>query len=104
MSFAEAVYERLREVPAGFVTTYKDLAHAVGSCAYRAVGQAMRNNPDAPRTPCHRVVSSDGSIGGFMGEKGGAAIQKKIGLLREEGVEIRKGRVEEFSSRRFRFS
>ena len=46
----------------------------------------MRNNPYAPDVPCHRVVASDGTIGGFKGKTAGKTIQEKIALLRSEGV------------------
>ena len=69
MSFTEKVYEFIRTIPKGKVMTYGDVAAAVGSPkAARAVGMAMRNNPDAPKTPCHRVVASDGTMHGYSGE------------------------------------
>jgi len=64
---AKKTYALLKTVPRGRVTTYKALADALGTKAYRAIGQFMRTNPYAPRVPCHRVVASDGTIGGFMG-------------------------------------
>lgn len=102
--FALRIYDLLRSVPAGHVTTYRDLAHAAGSQAYRAVGQAMRHNPYAPQVPCHRVVSSTGKIGGFMGKTGGTEISKKISLLRAEGVEVSGGRIRNFTAIRHTFS
>jgi methylated-DNA-[protein]-cysteine S-methyltransferase len=83
MNFRDKVYAKLREVPKGKVTTYKDLANALGTAAYRAVGTAMNKNPDAPRTPCHRVINADGRLGGFA-----SGLTKKIQMLKEEGVEI----------------
>lgn len=57
--------------------------------AYRAVGNAMNKNPYAPEVPCHRVISSDGSLGGFaLGPK------KKIAMLKKEGVEIKNGKID----------
>ena len=50
-TFAERTYDLLRTVPAGRVTTYKELAHALGTKAYRGVGQAMKRNPYAPEVP-----------------------------------------------------
>ena len=88
-SLTEKVYTLLSRVPKGRVTTYKALAQAAGTRSYRAVGQILRHNPYAPKVPCHRVVSSDGSIGGFMGKTSGSAIRKKIALLRAEGVETK---------------
>lgn len=103
MTFAQRVYDLLRTVPKGRVTTYKALAEKLGTRAYRAVGHAMKCNPDAPRTPCHRVVASNGKIGGFMGETTGESIHKKIGLLRDEGVEVVYGKIKDFEKVVFRF-
>ena len=64
-SFAEKCYSLLRKVPKGKVATYKSIAHALGNKAYRTVGNAMHKNSYAPEVPCHRVVCSDGKIGGF---------------------------------------
>jgi len=94
MGLAETVYLKLREVPRGKVTTYKWLAESVGSKGYQAVGQVLKRNPDAPRTPCHRVVSSSGKIGGFGGERVGKKVDEKIRMLRQEGVGVRKGRID----------
>ncbi len=93
---SERVYELLRQIPKGKVTTYKLIAAACGSKAYRAVGQILRCNPDAPRTPCHRVVSSRGTIGGFMGATDGAFIRKKRKLLMNEGITFDGARIRDF--------
>lgn len=90
--FQKRVYNLLRKVPKGKVTTYGALAKKLKSSP-RAVGQAMRTNPFAPRVPCHRVINSDGSIGGFKGKTKGKAITEKIAMLRKEGVEIKNNRV-----------
>jgi len=79
----QKTFALLATVPCGRVTTYKALADALGTKAYRAIGQCMKHNPYAPRVPCHRVVASGGTIGGF--NKG---ITKKIRILRAEGVKI----------------
>jgi methylated-DNA-[protein]-cysteine S-methyltransferase len=94
--FTNQIYSLLRQVPQGRVTTYKALAEAVGTKAYRAVGVAMRNNPYAPQVPCHRVVASDGSLGGFSGQRLGPAIQTKKRLLIKEGVKINGNRIQDF--------
>ena len=91
--FQRRVYDATREVPRGKVTTYKFLANAIRCASARAVGQALRNNPFAPEVPCHRVVRSALTIGGFAGQVRGPKISKKTRLLREEGVRIEKGRV-----------
>ena len=94
IGLTEKVYLKLREIPRGKVTTYKWLAESVGTKGYQAVGQVLKRNPDAPETPCHRVVSSDGKIGGFKGERLGKKIEEKIRMLRQEGVEVIKGRID----------
>jgi len=84
--FQARVYAALREVPPGSVTTYGLLARRVGCGSARAVGGALRRNPFAPEVPCHRVIASDGTAGGFQGRRGGAALRRKLALLRAEGV------------------
>lgn len=84
--FQGAVYEALRAVPAGRVTTYGRLAARVGCGSARAIGQALRRNPFAPRVPCHRVIASDLTLGGFSGARRGPLIAKKARLLLSEGV------------------
>lgn len=88
MTLAEKIYDELRKVPAGKVTTYKALAQKVGTKAYRVVGQALSRNPYAPVVPCHRVVKSDGTIGGFMGSRGGDSVEKKKAMLLAEGIKF----------------
>ena len=91
-AFFGAVYRQLMKVPAGKVVTYRALAKKAGSPgAGRAVGQAMAANPLAPIIPCHRVVRSDGSLGGYSAE-GGLALKRL--LLEREGVSFdERGRV-----------
>ena len=82
--FRKNVYQILRKVPSGKVVTYGQLAELAGnSGAARAVGMCMRTNPDAPQTPCHRVVSSTGELTGYSAQGG---IQRKKDMLQEEGV------------------
>ena len=90
-------------IPKGKVTTYGLIAKKLNTTAYRAVGNACRRNPYAPRVPCHRVVRSDGSVGGFGGKTSGKTVKEKIRLLRREGVEIRKGKIIDFEEALFRF-
>ncbi len=80
------VYDALREVPRGYVTTYGLLARRIGCGSARAVGGALRRNPFAPEVPCHRVIASGGTVGGFLGRRGSPAIRRKLDLLRGEGV------------------
>lgn len=87
--FSELCYELLKKIPEGRVTSYGEIARVLGTKAYRAVGNAMNKNPHSPIVPCHKVVRSDGKIGGFS-----RGIKKKIMLLRAEGVEIKNRRID----------
>lgn len=84
--FQGRVYDLLAEIPRGKVVTYGALARALGCGSPRAVGQALRANPYAPRVPCHRVVRADLTLGGYQGEDAGAALRRKRVLLAREGV------------------
>ena len=84
LSFREEVYQLIRKIPVGKVVTYGQVAQLVGHPkAARAVGLFMRTNPDAPRTPCHRIVASDGRLTGYSGGNG---IPTKREMLLKEGV------------------
>lgn len=91
--FQRKIYLCLCRVPHGQVTTYRDLANAAGCAGSRAVGQALRSNPLAPLVPCHRVIRSDLSPGGYAGDVSGSALQRKISLLQKEGVSFVRGRL-----------
>ena len=88
-SFHERCYKILKKVPRGKVTTYKEIAKAMKSRAYRAVGTAMNKNPYAPKVPCHRVVNSDGRVGKYA-----SGTKKKIAILKKEGVQVINGKVD----------
>ncbi len=82
--FQMQVWEELLKIPKGQVVTYTELAKRIGKPkAVRAVANACGKNPDAPRVPCHRVVRSDGGLGGYSGAGG---IEQKRALLQSEGV------------------
>ena len=85
-AFQERVFAALAGIPAGFVTTYGSLATLLGCGSSQAIGQALRNNPFAPEVPCHRVVKSDGSLGGFFGHSTDRAQMKQRRLLEDEGI------------------
>jgi len=90
--FRKRLYTSLLSVPKGKFTTYAALADHLGSAA-RAVGNGMRNNPFAPDVPCHRVLASDGKLGGYGGDWGreGTYLPKqesKVKLLSEEGIKF----------------
>ena len=96
---AEKVYGLLKRIPSGKVTTYKALAAAVGNPkASRAVGNILNKNPDLIKVPCHRVVKSDGSIGGYAHDT-----RKKTRLLLKEGVAIKTGKVQDFNRYLYKF-
>ena len=90
-------------IPMGKVTTYRLIAKKLETKAYRAVGNACRNNPYAPKVPCHRVVKSDGTIGGFAGKTSGKTVQNKVELLRKEGVQVIDGKIVDFEKVLFKF-
>lgn len=80
--FERRVYKATRQIPFGKVATYGQIAKAIGKPnAQRAVGQALGKNPVALVIPCHRVIASDGGLGGFTG-----GLHWKRKLLRYEGV------------------
>ncbi len=103
MSFDEKVWKLMERIPKGKVTTYGLIAKELNTKAYRAVGNACRKNPYAPRIPCHRVVRSDGSVGGFAGKTSGPTVIRKIRLLKRENVDIKNGKVTDFGKVLFRF-
>lgn len=78
--FYYLVYDFVKTIPKGKTATYKEVAVAIGHPkAYRAVGNALNKNPFAPIVPCHRVIKSNGEVGGFA-----SGTQKKIQLLSGE--------------------
>ena len=103
MKFEERVWKFMEKIPRGKVTTYGLIARKLNTNAYRAVGNACRENPYAPRVPCHRVVKSDGTVGGFGGKTSGKTIEKKIQMLRKEGVEVRNRKIVDFEKVLFKF-
>lgn len=96
--FQQKCYTTLKKVPKGKVTTYKDLAKAMNSKAYRAVGSAMNKNPFAPKVPCHRVINENGKVGNYA-----HGTNKKIKMLKEEGIEIIDGKIN-LNKFRFKFN
>jgi methylated-DNA-[protein]-cysteine S-methyltransferase len=82
--FQARVYEGLLQVEKGHVTTYKDLGSFIDCSSSQAIGQALKRNPFAPEIPCHRVVKTDLSLGGFEGSFSKAPTKKS--MLEDEGV------------------
>ena len=81
-SFTEKVYAVVAKIPKGSVMTYQEVARRAGRPkAYRAVGNIMNKNPDTTKVPCHRVVRSDGTPGGYA-----RGAKKKIEILRRESA------------------
>ena len=84
--FQLKVWGYLKKIPRGSVKTYSQVARGIRKpLAARAVANAIGKNPYAPRIPCHRVIRSDGSLGGYSG-KGG--IKTKKLLLKKEGITL----------------
>ena len=83
-AFYQKVWRECAQIPAGQTRTYGWIAKKIGHPeAARAVGMALKTNPFAPIIPCHRVIRSDGSMGGYSGRGG---IPGKMGLLKKEGA------------------
>ena len=84
--FQVKVWAYLRKIPPGSVKTYSQVAEGIRKpLALRAVANAIGKNPYAPKIPCHRVIRSDGSLGGYSG-KGG--VKMKRFLLKKEGIRL----------------
>ncbi len=93
-----AVYELLSQIPKGKISTYADVAKALGDVrAARAVGKILSENPEPGKVPCHRVIHSNSELGGYK-----LGIDKKIEFLEKEGIKIKDNRIENFSSVLFR--
>jgi len=97
-NFQYKVLKLTSKIPKGRITTYKIIAEKLGTKTYRAVGLALKNNPTPVIIPCHRVVKSDGELGGFTSK-----VYRKEDLLREEGIEIKNNRIVNFKERVYRF-
>ena len=84
--FQLQVWNYLKEIPRGSVKTYKQVAIAINKPkSARAVANACARNPYAPNIPCHRVIRTDGGLGGYSGRGG---LDQKLKLLRSEKVDI----------------
>jgi methylated-DNA-[protein]-cysteine S-methyltransferase len=93
MTFAQNVYDLTSQIPRGKISTYAIIAKALAngkSPAYQAVGTALSKNENAPVVPCHRVIKSDYTIGGFFGETCGDNVMKKYKSLKKEGIDFEK--------------
>ena len=96
--FQSDCYEALKKEHKVKVITYARMARMIGRPkAHRAVGSAMNKNPYAPQVPCHRVVKSNGDLGGFATD-----IEVKIKRLQEEGVMVSDNKIVDFRSTLFK--
>jgi methylated-DNA-[protein]-cysteine S-methyltransferase len=99
MSLDKKIYKKLLEVPEGKITTYGELAKAVGfTNGQRAVGKFMNKNPYPVIIPCHRVVKADGKVGGYaFGE------EIKTNMLKKEGIRVKDGKILDWENAVYRF-
>ena len=99
MNLEQKIYKKLLEVPKGQITTYGELAKAVGlKNGQRTIGKIMNKNPCPVIIPCHRVVMSTGKIGGYAyGEN------VKTKLLNDEGIQIKNGKIMDLENKVYRF-
>lgn len=99
MSLDKKIYKKLLEVPEGKITTYGELAKAVGfTNGQRAVGKIMNKNPYPVIIPCHRVVRADGKVGGYAYGK-----EIKTSMLKKEGIKIKDGKIIDWKNTIYRF-
>jgi len=98
MQFNEKVLKLTKKIPGGMVTTYKLIAEKLKTKAYRAVGTALHRNKRPIIIPCHRVVNSNGFVGGY-----GEGIKRKTELLKKEGIKIKNKKIINFEKILFRF-
>lgn len=99
MNFSKKVLNLTKKIPKGKITTYKIIAEKLKTKAYRAVGLALKNNKTPIIIPCHRVVNSNGTIGGYKGIKNN---KEKIRLLQKEGIKIKNNKIINFKERLYR--
>ena len=90
MKFEDEVYNLVKKIPRGRISTYKIIARKLNSKAYRVVGRALNKNP-YKIVPCHRIINSNKNIGGFS--KG---VKNKIKMLKKEGIKIKNNKVLDF--------
>ena len=99
MMLSIKVYRKLLQVPKGKITTYSELAKAVGlKNGQRAIGMIMKKNPFPVIVPCHRVVKSDSKIGGYVY---GESVKSR--MLADEGIKIKDGKIIDFDKKKFYF-
>lgn len=103
-NFSSKVYQLTLKIPKGKVSTYREIAKALNTKAYQAVGQVLKRNPLSPLIPCHRVVKSDGTLGGFVGQNKGKQIRRKKKMLQKEGLKFTGDKIKDFEKVLFKYS
>ena len=99
MKIEEKVYKKLLQVPSGKITTYGELSRLVGlKNGQRIIGHIMKKNPFPVIVPCHRVIKSNGSIGGYT-----FGIERKKNMLKKEGIHIKKNKIVNFEKTLYKF-
>ena len=99
MNLEQRVYKKLLKVPKGKITTYGELAKAVGlKNGQRVIGRIMNKNPYPVIVPCHRVVMSTGNVGGYAYGK-----HIKTKMLSDEGIKIENGKIVDLKNTVYRF-
>lgn len=93
---AEKLYAAVKRIPPGRISTYIEASRAAGIKSPRHTGRLLSKNPCIGKIPCHRIVRSDGSVGGYSGEGGKDG---KINILRSEGIEFEGDVIKNFSDR-----
>jgi len=102
MTFKTKVLHLCSKIPQGKVSTYGEIAKALQTSP-RAVGGALKRNEHPIIIPCHRVIKSNGSIGGYAGSNP-IKIREKIKLLKKEGIEFEHNKIKHFNSSMYRFN
>ncbi len=87
------LYNLLREIPKGKVSTYRELGRKLNTKSYQAVGQILKRNEDPVTFPCYKIVNSNGNIGGYSGSNP-KNILKKIKLLARDGIKIKNKKID----------
>ena len=96
---AKSLYTLISKIPIGKITTYKIVGDTLGIKSYRAVGQILKRNPNAPIVPCHRIIKSTGEIGCYDWTR----VSDKIKLLESEGIKIENGKIINFENLIYKF-
>lgn len=92
------LWSLLKKIPAGKVSTYKAVCEKLNLKNPRNVGWMLKHNTNAPVVPCHRIIQSSGLVGGYNGAATGTHVQRKLKLLKSEGILFNsKGKIEDHS-------